>query len=270
MYFYEVHDPTGGTSCAVALHRKYLIATRHGIESCVAGDVITVQIEGDPVGLRVMDISEASDLVLLYLPAGSTVTPPPTGTGAVGADWFTPWRPHDGLPVLTGTIDARHDADLTAGGKVGVLQLTVRQDLGGYEGYSGGPVQSPVGPEGCLVGVISAAVSERVPLEAPRDAPVLFAVSLETVLQAFDVFDLSQVIVPVEVSPRDRILQWSGGGRGGQQLIRAAERMFKETADYLDSCGPNADHAAAGLVDVYHSVTDHVIKKSYEIGLDDD
>lgn len=92
-------------------------------------------------------------------------------------------RPND--PRLTGVIQAvRWPVTLRSQSRVELLQLGVDQPLADYSGYSGCSVLSP---GGTAVGVLVEQLFDRARAPgARRAAPVLYAIPIEIVLQAFE------------------------------------------------------------------------------------
>lgn len=109
--------------------------------------------------------------------------------------WSSDARPLDSDPALHGTVTELHRRFRNKSGETEGLQLWVREDLGGFAGYSGSPV---VGNDGAAIGLLVEQVFERAAAidEIPRASNVLYATRLD------DVVERLAIDVPLGAAPK--------------------------------------------------------------------
>nr|BFE56037.1 hypothetical protein GCM10020063_005630 [Dactylosporangium thailandense] len=178
--------------CGFFVSRGELVTAAHCLRGLPVGTAVTVEYSsGSAVG-HIEQITDG-DLALVVLPddVETEVIAPMAVRCDAGDRWFAPYRPKPSDPQLEGTVTTNLvDYESFNGTKIRAIQLHVTQALGGYAGYSGGPVQKVDGNIGsaaepvAIAGVLLEQYPERHP--GGRASNVLFAASL---LHAFVEFD---------------------------------------------------------------------------------
>jgi hypothetical protein len=149
-------------------------------------DAVEVAAHGmRPVKATLVEQVATSDLALLKLsqPVGSAL--PLASRCCAGDGWFAPARPSLSDPQLVGQVATPTIShQCVAGGTIDAVQLTTQSDLGGYHGYSGGPVF--LSPEACnkVIGILIEQYPDRI--DARRATNTLFAAAITDAIDQFD------------------------------------------------------------------------------------
>jgi hypothetical protein len=200
---YWVTISRGGapTGAGFLLAGSYVLTAHHCLGGAILGDEdIEVGFgNGEVLPGRVHRCSPAADLALIDVPkSGSGPLIPRADRASRGDSWRNPYQPSPRHALLSGTVHAVPVwYECEGGDTVEAMQLGCAQDVRGYAGYSGSPIEGG-GPdgEGRLFGVLIEQYPEQYPdgaAERPASL-VLFAVTLSEVFRRFDCFDLGHLI----------------------------------------------------------------------------
>lgn len=161
-----------------------VITASHVIGTRGPGEVRFVLDDGPVVEVAEIRRDEVWDIAALMV-AGELLGAPLVGEATNGVRWRVDARPDNSDPALTGSVGSgRRLVRNAADAEVELLQLTVEQDLGRFDGYSGAAVTSDGDPP-VVMGVVVEQVLERGLSSSPRRAAanVLYAVSITEALQ---------------------------------------------------------------------------------------
>ncbi|WP_328471867.1 serine protease [Actinoplanes sp. NBC_00393] len=173
------------------------------------------------------------DLALLTAvdPGQCDYLPPQTDCCSPQDTWSAPYRPSLSDPHLDGVVIAGQcDYGLRDGTTITALELTVRQLLGDYSGYSGGPVEVEVGGQPRLVGILLEQYPDR--SDATKASNVLFAAHIRHAILQFRRFDIGHLLPGG--TPRSGPAAVSGS-RPEVSPTAHAERRLKQVREWRET-----------------------------------
>jgi hypothetical protein len=184
-----------------ALAPRVAVTANHVVRGRAAGSLHLALGDGRSVPVDRVEGDETLDVAVLHL--GEEVPEVlAVGRAVAGADWRVEAQPRGNDPLLTGTIDTLRRRFINAEGhETEVMQLRVDQQVGDYEGYSGGAVMLQ-SPRGAVIGVLVEQLRWRLatPIGQPRPAAnILYAIPIQHVLDRFGLAAVS-VARPVRFS----------------------------------------------------------------------
>ena len=158
-------------------------------------------VDGTRIKLDRPNLDESLDAATLPLRT-PTATGLAIGRAIEGAGWEAAARPRSSDPMLTGIVTDAHRRLRNAQGRdVSLLQLTVDQELGDYQGYSGSAVTLR-SPANALIGMLVEQLRWRTPTSEPRPASnVLFALPVQTIVQRFALECSVRQLAPEDLLP---------------------------------------------------------------------
>ena len=153
--------------------------------------------DAEPIPVTRMEVNTSLDVAVLHLQRPAPAVLPVEWPATLGAEWRVDTRPKASDPALTGAVtDPHRRLRNQSGTETTLIQLSVREDLGDYQGYSGSPVTSPPtgGMPSRVLGVLVEQGRWRVSLQLGQPPPVanvLFATPIDQVLTEFDLTGVS-------------------------------------------------------------------------------
>lgn len=189
------------------LTKRYVLTALHCLRKIAADDdavdITFPGASGRGVRGRVCERAEAADLALVEVLERLPLTVPSPDRCKAGEKWHGPYRPRPSDPYLGGTIACESvKYECENGSFVEALQLSLREDLGDYSGYSGGPVERVGEDDRALIGILLEQYPDR--QRPDRASSTLFAATIAEAVRSFDSFDvghLLDVLHPAEHRP---------------------------------------------------------------------
>lgn len=160
--------------------QRYVLTAAHVLRRVAVGERVQVRRGDETVEAVVLEVDARRDVAVVVLLGTLDHTDLPTlDQGSKDDNWLSPYLPQAGASELKGVVlTCRPDFESHTGGRVEALELEVRQQLGAFNGYSGGPVaRDDASAPRRVIGMLIEQQQHRVrPDEA---ANVLFAVTAD-------------------------------------------------------------------------------------------
>lgn len=214
---------------------------------CGDGKVIpgSVRLPRDGVDLALVELSHEPDL---------SVTLPNADRSERDEPWSNPYRPEPNFPFLSGEVDDPTVAFLGADDiQVEALQLSCRQALGDYSGYSGSPIERADRSDPALLGILVEQFPDR--QDPERASEVLFAVTMLEVLRRFDYFGYGHLAKLLSPHPAARPVPAAAAERGPtdtsmSEQVSAAARFSEWVLPLVEGGYLNRDDVSVLLLQV--------------------
>lgn len=196
-YWVEIFQSKRKLGAGFVLTRHYVLTALH----CLRGlDPSNLELElsfasGEVVPGRVYQRAPEADLALVDIlkPRDSAFRLPNADRAAQGDTWFAPYRPRGDDPHLAGDVVSGATVYRCEGGdEIEALQLNCSQDIGGYSGYSGSPVERHgANQDPSLIGMLLEEYPDR---RSDRASGVLFAATIAEAMRRFDCLGINHLM----------------------------------------------------------------------------
>jgi hypothetical protein len=231
------------------LTKRYVLTALHCLrEIADDDDAVWISFPGAPGGGvrgRVCERAETADLALVEVMERLPLAVPVPDRCAAGDEWHGPYRPRRSDPYLGGTV--AHESvkyECESGSFIEALQLSLREDLGDYSGYSGGPVERNAEDDRAVIGILLEQYPDRQQVE--RASRTLFAATIAEAVRSFDRFDvghLLDVLHPTDEPPAPPPA--AGGAPDLEAGIAKATRLLQALQEWGTDGLMNASEVAA-------------------------
>jgi hypothetical protein len=176
--------------------------------------------------------------------------------GRPGDSWFAPYRPRSDDSELRGRVLTRlAEFECGGGDLIEALELEVRQQLGYYAGYSGGPVERAGGDEHPneerpVVGML---IEQRPHRVRPEEATnVLFAITIQCAVETFDLFHRPRMV--------------DGSGPAGHAVATSPFTRLRTTIDELKALVTDGYISVADATEAIRDALRIAVRRSIEAG----